>query len=177
VRWAWAARDDPQPLHLPAAEAQGLQKRRVVAHGRHDAVRRGGVKGKRPRLRHRDAQAAAVGGAPGFADAVKGRHPSKARRLCAIDSNERPRPGNDTKTRPNNEFLSRVLNRPDGGDQGGRRIRRGPARFYRIESPCKLEQIVAFRRATGIALARCGPGPRGRLAPRGLVRSTCTRSR
>jgi hypothetical protein len=74
------------------------------------------------------------------------------------------------------ESVGWALNRPDRGDQGGRRIAFGPARFFRIDTACKLEQS-RVRRATGTALARCGPKPRGRLAPRGLVRSTCTRSR
>ncbi len=37
-----------------------------------------------------------------------------------------------------------VFNRPDRGDQGGRRIRRGPAQSFRIDKARKLEQIVAF---------------------------------
>jgi hypothetical protein len=42
------------------------------------------------------------------------------------------------------EAIGRVLDRFDSGEQGGRRVGGRPARSFRIESPCKLEQIVVL---------------------------------
>jgi hypothetical protein len=42
------------------------------------------------------------------------------------------------------ESIGRVLDRFDGGDQGGGRVRGRPARSFRIEPSRKLEQIVVF---------------------------------
>jgi len=47
------------------------------------------------------------------------------------------------------EPIGRAVNRFDGSDQGGRRVRGRPARPFGIETPGELEQIVAFRTRQG----------------------------